>query len=229
MDEIISGRTNLEMFGRLFHLSWPAARRRAAELLARFDLAAAADRPVKTYSGGMRRRLDLAASLIVAPPVLFLDEPTTGIDPGTRLEIWDMIADLVRDGTTVMLTTQYLDEADRLADQIVVLNSGLVAAAGTPGALKSSLGVARIDLVLRDRAQAGVAAAALVAATGREPEVSAAEARLSVEVDDGATALVRVATGLADAAVEVDDIALRRPTLDEVFLHLTRARTPLEV
>src|SRR6185369_8878804 len=130
VDEILSGRTNLRMFGRLYHLYGPAARRRADDLLERFGLTDAADRPVKTYSGGMRRRLDLAASLIVAPPVLFLDEPTTGIDPGTRLEIWDMVTDLVRDGTTVILTTQYLDEADRLADQIAVLNQGRVAAAG---------------------------------------------------------------------------------------------------
>ncbi len=226
VDEILGGRTNLVMFGRLSRLSARAARVRADELLERFQLTAAADRPVKTYSGGMRRRLDLAASLIIAPPVLFLDEPTTGIDPGTRVEIWDMIADLVREGTTVLLTTQYLDEADRLADRIVVLNAGRVAAAGTALQLKSALGGARIDLVLRDRAQAGPAAAVLRSATGNEPELSAGQGRVSVaiaaDVAGGAPALIRVATDLAAAGVVLDDIGLRQPTLDEVFLHLTR-------
>jgi ABC-2 type transport system ATP-binding protein len=230
VDEILGGRTNLIMFGKLYHLSGRTARRRADELLERFQLTEAADRPVKTYSGGMRRRLDLAASLLVAPPVLFLDEPTTGIDPGTRLEIWDMIADLVRDGTTVLLTTQYLDEADRLADQIVVLNSGRVAAAGSALRLKAELGGARVDLVLRDRTQAGLAAAALRSATGNEPELSASEGRAGVDIAigpaGGAAALVRVASALADAGVVVDDIALRQPTLDEVFLHLTRTPAP---
>jgi ABC-2 type transport system ATP-binding protein len=220
VDEILSGRTNLRMFGRLYHLSGRESRRRADELLERFALTGAADRPVRTYSGGMRRRLDLAASLIVAPSVLFLDEPTTGIDPGTRLEIWDMIADLVRDGTTVILTTQYLDEADRLADQIVVLNAGRVAASGTPPELKSLLGGARVDVVLRDRSQAALAASVL----GCGP---VAEGRLSVDVADGAQSLVDVAAALAGAGVALDDIALRQPTLDEVFLHLTR--TPVEV
>jgi ABC-2 type transport system ATP-binding protein len=221
VDEILSGRTNLRMFGRLYHLSARESRRRADELLARFALTEAADRPVRTYSGGMRRRLDLAASLIVAPDVLFLDEPTTGIDPGTRLEIWDMIADLVRDGTTVILTTQYLDEADRLADQIVVLNAGRVAASGTPLELKSLLGGARVDVVLRDRSQAALAGAVL------GPAASEIDGGLSVDVADGAQSLVDVAAALAGAGVALDDIALRQPTLDEVFLHLTR--TPVEV
>jgi ABC-2 type transport system ATP-binding protein len=227
VDEILSGWTNLVMFGRLYHLSAADARRRAGELLERFDLTTAANRPVKTYSGGMRRRLDLAASLIVAPPVLFLDEPTTGIDPGTRLEIWDMITELVRRGTTVLLTTQYLDEADRLADQIVVLNSGRVAAAGTAHELKSDLGGARVDVILRDRTQAGAAADILARAAGTSPELSAVEGRLSADVSDGAAALIRIASGLTEAGIEVADIALRQPTLDEVFLHLTR--TPVEV
>jgi ABC-2 type transport system ATP-binding protein len=211
VDEVLSGRTNLVLFGRLHHLPVRRARRRADELLERFRLTAAADRPVRTYSGGMRRRLDLAASLIVAPAALFLDEPTTGIDPGTRLEIWDMIAGLVREGTTVLLTTQYLDEADRLADQIVVLDRGRVAAAGTPLALKRSIGGARVDVVLHDPARAADAAAILGG------DVTGSGARLSVTSDE----LVRIATELAAAAIEVDDIALRRPTLDEVFLHLT--------
>ncbi|HTJ39813.1 MAG TPA: ATP-binding cassette domain-containing protein, partial [Dactylosporangium sp.] len=159
VDEILPGRANLIMFGRLYHLPPRRARERADELLERFRLTDAASRPVRTYSGGMRRRLDLAASLIAAPSVLFLDEPTTGIDPGARLEIWDMIGELVREGTTVLLTTQYLDEADRLADQIVVLDHGRVAAAGTPLALKKSLGGARVDVVLHDRTRAAEAAA----------------------------------------------------------------------
>jgi ABC-2 type transport system ATP-binding protein len=140
VDEMLTGRGNLVLFGRLYHLPPRVARRRADELLEHFDLTDAADKPVKTYSGGMRRRLDLAASLIVAPAVLFLDEPTTGIDPGSRLRIWEMIGQLVAEGTSVLLTTQYLDEADRLADQIVVLDKGRVAAAGTPARLKSSVG-----------------------------------------------------------------------------------------
>ena len=228
VDEILSGRTNLRMFGRLYHLYGPAARRRADDLLERFGLTDAADRPVKTYSGGMRRRLDLAASLIVAPPVLFLDEPTTGIDPGTRLEIWDMVTDLVRDGTTVILTTQYLDEADRLADQIAVLNQGRVAAAGTPLQLKTALGGARVDVVLRDRTQASSAALVLKEVTGNEPEMAASEGRLSVDIaagpdpSAGARALIRIATDLTSSGVGLDDIGLRQPTLDEVFLHLTR-------
>jgi ABC-2 type transport system ATP-binding protein len=226
VDEILSGRTNLVMFGRLYHLPARTARARADELLERFSLTDAANQPVKTYSGGMRRRLDLAASLIVAPPVLFLDEPTTGIDPGTRLEIWDMIADLVREGTTVLLTTQYLDEADRLADQIAVLNSGRVAAAGTPLALKSALGGARVDVVLRDRAQTGPAEVLIKEATGNDPEVAANEGRVSADVTGGAEMLIRIATSLTTAGIVVDDIALRQPTLDEVFMHLTR--TPVE-
>src|SRR3989442_980654 len=166
VDENLTGYENLVMFGQLYHLSGSVARQRADQLLADFDLVDAGARTVKTYSGGMRRRLDLAASLIVAPPVLFLDEPTTGIDPGTRLEIWDMVSELVREGTTVILTTQYLDEADRLADQIAVLNSGRVAAQGTPLQLKASLGGARVDIALRDRAQAELAAVVLRRAAG---------------------------------------------------------------
>jgi ABC-2 type transport system ATP-binding protein len=225
VDEILGGRTNLVMFGRLYHLSPRAARARADELLERFELTEAATRPVKTYSGGMRRRLDLAASLIVAPPVLFLDEPTTGIDPGTRLSIWDMITELVREGTTVILTTQYLDEADRLADQIVVLNSGRVAAAGTPLALKSALGGSRVDIVLRDHAQTEAAALIVKQATGNN-SAQVDGGRLSADVTGGARTLIRIATDLTDAGVAIDDISLRQPTLDEVFIHLTR--TPVE-
>jgi ABC-2 type transport system ATP-binding protein len=221
VDELLSGRANLIVFGRMYHLSGHAARRRADELLERFDLAEAAGRPVRTYSGGMRRRLDLAGSLIVAPPVLFLDEPTTGIDPRTRLQIWKMIGDLVASGTAVLLTTQYLDEADRLAGQIVVLSNGRVAAAGTPAQLKSLVARSRIDVVLRDWRQLPIAAAAMQAATGNNPEVEAGEGRASVPVTGGPAMLIRVAGALAKAGVEVEDIGLRQPTLDEVFLCLT--------
>jgi ABC-2 type transport system ATP-binding protein len=219
VDELLSGRANLILFGRLYHLGSRAARRRADELLARFDLAEAAGRPVKTYSGGMRRRLDLAASLIVAPPVLFLDEPTTGIDPGNRLRIWELIGDLVAGGTTVLLTTQYLDEADRLADQIVLLHEGRVAAAGTPAQLKSSIGGERVHVVLRDRQHLARAAALLRDAAGAEPDLHAEEARLSVP--GGSATLIRVARALDETGVAVEDIGLRHPTLDEVFLHVT--------
>jgi ABC-2 type transport system ATP-binding protein len=231
VDEILGGRENLRMFGRLYRLGSRRANARADELLERFALTDAADRPVKTYSGGMRRRLDLAASLIIAPRVLFLDEPTTGIDPGARLDIWDMVADLVREGVTVILTTQYLDEADRLADQIVVLNRGAVAAAGTPLQLKAALGGATVDVVLRDRADAGAAAEAVTRAVGAVPQVAASEGRLAADVlgDDGTRALIRVAAALSDAGIPVADLALRQPTLDEVFLHLTRVPAAAEV
>jgi ABC-2 type transport system ATP-binding protein len=221
VDELLSGRANLVMFGRLYHLGRRVARQRADELLAQFGLAEAAGWPVKTYSGGMRRRLDLAASLIVAPPVLFLDEPTTGIDPGNRLRIWELIEGLVAGGTTVLLTTQYLDEADRLADQIVLLDRGRVAAAGTPAQLKSTVGGERIQVCLRDRHHLPAAAAALRAATGAEPDLHAEEARLTVG-GDWAT-LIRVARALDEAGVAVEDVALRHPTLDEVFLQTLEA------
>jgi len=221
VDELLTGRTNLVMFGRMYHLSPALARRRASELLERFHLGDAADQRVKAYSGGMRRRLDLAASLIVAPPVLFLDEPTTSIDPGNRLEIWDIIAELVSTGTTVLLTTQYLDEADRLADQIVVLDRGRVAAAGTPFQLKAALGGESVDVVLRHRHQVALAAGALRLAAETEPALQPDQGRLQVRAPRGVATLVAAATALRDAGVTVEDIALRRPTLDEVFLHLT--------
>ncbi len=221
VDEKLSGRSNLVMFGRMYHLTRRQAHLRADELLERFHLGEAGDKRIGTYSGGMRRRLDLAASLIVAPPVLFLDEPTTGIDPGNRLEIWEMISELVSSGTTVLLTTQYLDEADRLADQIVVLDHGRIAAAGTPLELKSALGGAGVDVVLRDRHRLAEAADLVRAAAGAEVEVDADQGRLRILTEDGVPTLVRIAAALDRAAVAVADIALRRPTLDEVFLNLT--------
>ncbi len=221
VDAYLTGRGNLEMIGRLYHLGARRARRRADELLGRFSLADAADRIAKTYSGGMRRRLDLAASLVAVPPVLFLDEPTTGLDPRSRLAMWDIIRDLVDGGTTVLLTTQYLDEADRLADRIVVIDEGAIVGSGTSDSLKREAGGARIDLQLQDGGQVEVARAAIRAALGREVDPGRDARRLTLPVADGAGALMAVARALDDAGVEVEDIALRRPTLDEVFLVLT--------
>jgi ABC-2 type transport system ATP-binding protein len=220
VDELLTGRGNLVMFGRLYRMSGSAARRRADELLERFGLAEAAGRRVKTYSGGMRRRLDLAASLLVAPSVLFLDEPTTGLDPNSRMTVWEMVGRIVAEGTTVVLTTQYLDEADRLADQIVVLDRGRVVAAGSPGALKASIGGERIDVVVRDSESLAKAAMAIRAAIGTSPQVDADQRRLTVPAS-GADTLIAVTRALAGAEVALDDLALRHPTLDDVFVRLT--------
>jgi ABC-2 type transport system ATP-binding protein len=218
MDEKLSGRDNLRLFGRLYHLSPKAARRRADELLERFGLADAGDRYVKTYSGGMRRRIDLISSLITAPPVLFLDEPTTGLDPRSRGEIWDTIRELVADGTTVLLTTQYLDEADQLADRVAVVDRGLVIAAGTPDELKAEIG-SRVDVVVSE-AGALEAAISVLARIG-EPEADPESRRVSVPIAPGSATLPAVVRELDRAGVGVEDVALRRPTLDEVFLRLT--------
>ena len=224
LDEVLSGRQNLVMFGRLFHLRASDAGRRADELLERFGLADAGNKPVKQYSGGMRRRLDLAASLILAPAVLFLDEPTTGLDPRGRNEVWDAIRALVRDGTTVLLTTQYLDEADQLSDQICVIDTGRVIANGSPTELKASLGSDRIDIVLRNTADLERAAALVARVTGGEAEVDTDIRRLSAPVEHRVTTLTEVLRAVEAAAIDVEDVALRRPTLDEVFLHLTGRR-----
>ncbi|MGH3377064.1 MAG: ATP-binding cassette domain-containing protein [Actinoallomurus sp.] len=217
MDEKLSGRDNLRLFGRLYHLPAKVARQRADELLSRFGLADAGDRFVKTYSGGMRRRIDLISSLITAPPVLFLDEPTTGLDPRSRGEIWETIRELVADGTTVLLTTQYLDEADQLADRIAVVDTGRVIASGSPDELKSEIG-SRLDVVVP--AAAGLPGAAAVLARIGEPDIDAEARRVSVPVGGGIT-LPAVVLDLDRAGVAVEDVALRRPTLDEVFLRLT--------
>ena len=221
VDEYLTGRGNLEMVGRLYHLPPKVARRRADELLEGFELAGAADRIVKTYSGGMRRRLDLAASLVARPPVVFLDEPTTGLDPRSRAGMWQVIEDLVAGGTTILLTTQYLEEADRLADRIAVIDQGRVVATGSPNELKRSVGGERIDLEVGDGAGLAAARLALMRAVGREPEVDRETRRLTVEVSGGAQALTAAVRELDLAQVAVEDIALRRPTLDEVFLRLT--------
>ncbi|MGW8065792.1 ATP-binding cassette domain-containing protein [Streptomyces ziwulingensis] len=218
LDEELGGRQNLEMFGRLHHLGARRARARADELLARFDLTDTGRKPVSAYSGGMRRRLDLAASLITEPEVLFLDEPTTGLDPRGSAEVWDSVRSLVGGGTTVLLTTQYLEEADQLADRISVVDAGRVVADGTADELKAATGGDRVDVVLRDAGQLG-AALALLPLTG--VRVDADRRLLSAPVTDRMAALSGVVRALEEGGVEAEDVALRRPTLDEVFLHLT--------
>lgn len=223
VDEILSGKQNLEMFARLYHLSARRSRQRASELLDRFGLADTGAKAVKTYSGGMRRRLDLAASMILAPAVLFLDEPTTGLDPRSRNEVWEAVRELTELGTTVLLTTQYLDEADQLADRISVVDSGTVIAEGTPEQLKSKLGGDRIDITVHSHGELA-ATAATAGRLGGEPEIDEDDRRVSVPVDDRATALTSLLGELTAQGIGVEDIGLRRPTLDEVFLHLTGHR-----
>ena len=220
LDEELGGRQNLEMFGRLYHLGARHARVRAGELLERFGLADAGRKPVRAYSGGMRRRLDLAAALVRDPEVLFLDEPTTGLDPRGRAEVWAAVRSLVGGGTTVLLTTQYLEEADQLADRISVVDAGRVIADGTADELKALTGGDRIDVVLRDAGQLG-AAVALLPVPKAEISVDPDRRLLSAPVTDRMAALSGVVRALEEAGVEAEDIALRRPTLDEVFLHLT--------
>ncbi|MEQ4724109.1 ATP-binding cassette domain-containing protein [Nonomuraea sp. B19D2] len=222
VDEILTGRQNLELFGRLYHLSAPKARARAGELLERFGLDHKG--PAKEYSGGMRRRLDLAASMILAPPVLFLDEPTTGLDPRSRAEIWRAVRELVAGGTTVLLTTQYLEEADQLADRISVIDSGRVVAEGTPDELKSKLGGDRLDVVIHDPARLDEAAAIAGRVASGPAEVDRDTRHVSAPVDERVQALTEVLTALAATGIAVEDVALRRPTLDEVFLNLTNRR-----
>ncbi|MGI5163325.1 ATP-binding cassette domain-containing protein [Spirillospora sp. CA-253888] len=228
VDELLSGRQNLVLFGRLYHLRARVARARAAELLAAFGLEEAADRPVRGYSGGMRRRLDLAAGMILAPPVLFLDEPTTGLDPRSRTEVWEAVRALADGGTTVLLTTQYLEEADRLAHSLSVIDHGRVIAEGSPDELKSRVGGDRVDVAVADPADLPAAAAALARISGGEPEVDEAAARVGAPVEGRAAALTEAVRALDAAGVEVADIALRRPTLDEVFLALTGDRPPAD-
>jgi ABC-2 type transport system ATP-binding protein len=221
VDEILTGRENLVHWGRLFHLSPRSAARRADELLEQFGLTEAAHRRAKHYSGGMRRRLDIASSLVLAPRVYFLDEPTTGLDPRNRGEVWHALRGLVAGGTTVLMTTQYLDEADQLADRIVVIDGGRTVAEGTPTQLKNALGGDRIDVTLRSEADLPAAAALLARGTGAEPEIDAPVRRISAAVRDRVAALTDVVRALDSAGLEIEDIGVRRPTLDEVFLHLT--------
>jgi ABC-2 type transport system ATP-binding protein len=224
VDEMLTGRENLQMFGRLFDLSAGEARRRANELLERFDLAEAADRPARTYSGGMRRRLDLASSLLTRPRVLFLDEPTTGLDPRSRNEIWSIVRELVRGGTTLLLTTQYLEEADQLADQIAVIDHGRVIAQGTGSELKDRVGGQILEVELVSAGQRDSARAALSGIGCGEPEPGDRLAQLTLPAPrDGLEMVEDAASALRHAGIAVSDLGLRRPTLDDVFLQLTGA------
>lgn len=218
VDELLTGRENLRMFGELFHLSGREAARRADDLLERFDLAAAGNRPARTYSGGMRRRLDLASSLLVRPRLLFLDEPTTGLDPRSRTAIWEIVRGLVAEGTTLLLTTQYLEEADQLADRIALIDDGHIIAEGTGDELKDQIGGQVVDIVLADPSQT---AAALQAVPQADPGTNDRRLRVSVHEGDALSELSRVAAALSEAGVGVRDLGLRRPTLDDVFLELT--------
>ena len=219
VDEHLTGAENLVMVGRLYGARRGAARRRAGELLERFSLTEAAGRPARTYSGGMRRRLDLAAALVARPPVLFLDEPTTGLDPRSRLDLWETIEDLVAEGTTVLLTTQYLDEADRLADRIAVIDRGTVIAEGTADELKDRVGGELLEVRLAERGATRVAAGTLAPMSDEPPVVEETTVRVGVGRRGGAIA--EAVRRLDDAGVAIEDVAVRRPTLDDVFLALT--------
>jgi ABC-2 type transport system ATP-binding protein len=219
IDEYLTGRENLRMFGDLYHLSPKYVKERSAELLEWFDLTEAADRPAKTYSGGMRRRLDLASSLVAQPSILFLDEPTTGLDPRSRLGLWGVINSLVAQGTTVLLTTQYLEEADQLAQDIVVIDHGRVIAHGSAEQLKDQIGGDRVEISVVDASRVGAAAEALRSLSTGEPMIE--ELRVSAPVAGGSTVLVDAIRALDAQGIEVSDLVLRRPTLDDVFLSLT--------
>jgi ABC-2 type transport system ATP-binding protein len=226
VDEYLTGFENLEMVGRLYHLGRAKAKRRAHELLEQFDLTDAANRTAKTYSGGMRRRLDLAGALVAEPPVLFLDEPTTGLDPRSRLDLWEVISGLVRSGTTLLLTTQYLEEAERLADYILVIDRGVSIAEGTADELKAKVGGERLEMVVAHDDDVATVVDAVAGIGSDEPQVDGRQIRLPVAT--GPKALMETLRRIDDRGIELHDIGLRRPTLDDVFLTLT-GRTAEEV
>jgi ABC-2 type transport system ATP-binding protein len=221
VDEYLTGRENLQMVGRLYQMRAKAAKERAAELLEQFHLADAADRPTKTYSGGMRRRLDLAAALVVSPPVMFMDEPTTGLDPRNRQQLWEVIKQLVSGGTTLLLTTQYLEEADHLAHDIAVVDHGRVIAKGTSDQLKARTGGERVEVVVHEREHIRSAAEVLAGFSKGDTTVEEHMRKLTAPVTGGAKLLAEVIRELDTRGIEIDDIGLRRPTLDDVFLSLT--------
>jgi ABC-2 type transport system ATP-binding protein len=228
VDENLTGSENLWLFARLYQLPSPEAKRRADELLEQFDLVDARDRVVKTYSGGMRRRLDLASALIGRPKLLILDEPTTGLDPRSRLGMWDVIRGLVREGVTLLLTTQYLEEADELADKIAVVDHGKIIARGTADELKSQVGGERIEVVIRDRDSIPRARELLARDAGEASTLDEHTRRMTVPAHGGAQTLVQIVRDFDEAGIHLDDIGLRRPTLDDVFLALTGHATAEE-
>ncbi|MEV5613342.1 ATP-binding cassette domain-containing protein [Streptomyces sp. NPDC052225] len=221
VDEYLTGRENLQMVGQLYQMRAKEAKARAGELLERFNLADAADRPSKTYSGGMRRRLDLAAALVVSPPVMFMDEPTTGLDPRNRQQLWEVIQELVAGGTTLLLTTQYLEEADHLAHDICVVDHGRVIARGTSDQLKAQTGGERVEVVVHEREHLDPAAEVLRGFGKGEVAAEQHTRKLTVPVSGGAKLLAEVIRELDTRGIEIDDIGLRRPTLDDVFISLT--------
>ncbi len=225
VDEVLTGYENLDMIGRLYRLGKKRSRARARELLERFDLVDAGDRPVKTYSGGMRRRLDLAGALVAEPPVLFLDEPTTGLDPRSRIELWGVIRELVQRGATLLLTTQYLEEADQLADEILVIDHGRELARGTSDQLKTQLGGERIEVTVATPGAIDAARQVLVGVGMGDVDVNVATRTLQVPIDGGVATLATAVRVFEERAIAVTDIGLRRPTLDDVFLTLTGHRT----